>query len=312
MHLPSYDAPALPDEQKTQSTAQFRYEDISQDGRVKLLSLPHALGAAVWQNLLAAHPLTRVVARQGMLPILSRIVVVGGGDSMAVHRPVDVSGCYQLAHTVAENGPDAGRVNRLILNMWISLVGTIGKTNGPPPPRAGERAFVGSVFAEHVITRPFAAAGERKVLRFPDGAGLPEIPVDRYVWPRPDALVTIPDGAEPLDATLLADPPPVVFGLTHTDSNQHVNSLIYPRFFEESALRRLDERQRGTRFLARHLEIAYRKPCFVGDRVQVWLQSFAWPEGTGAVGAFLPEGADGTDPLALRSAYCTLRMTFSP
>ena len=31
---------------------------------------------------------------------------------------------------------------------------------------------------------------------------------------------------------------PVVFGVVHTDSNHHVNSLVYFRLFEEAALRR--------------------------------------------------------------------------
>jgi hypothetical protein len=64
------------------------------------------------------------------------------------------------------------------------------------------------------------------------------------------------------------------FGLDHTDSNQHVNSLVYPRLFAEAALRRLAELERPRRLLIRALDIAYRKPSFAGDRVRIHTRLF--------------------------------------
>src|SRR5438046_2661115 len=66
--------PELPASQTTTAETRFRYEDISQEGRIKVTGLPHALGVSVWQNLLAGHPMQRAAFRAGMAPILSRMV----------------------------------------------------------------------------------------------------------------------------------------------------------------------------------------------------------------------------------------------
>ena len=75
-------------------------------------------------------------------------------------------------------------------------------------------------------------------------------------------------GADALDRAS-PDETLIVFGLVHTDSNQHVNSLVYMRLFEEAVLRRFAALGLPEPVLARRLEIAYRKPCFAGDRMHV-------------------------------------------
>src|SRR5258705_9749410 len=97
---------------------------------------------------------------------------------------------------------------------------------------------VGRCYVEHVFPKLFAPKAERKVLRL-DVPGAPAVPATRHVWVPPAALLELPEGATALDAELVADPAPAAFGLMHSDSNQHVNSLVYPRLFEDAALRRL-------------------------------------------------------------------------
>ena len=61
------------------------------------------------------------------------------------------------------------------------------------------------------------------------------------------------------------DPTPLPLGLAHTDANQHVNSLVYPRLFEEAVLRRLATLGKPTALLTRRAEVAFRKPAFAGE-----------------------------------------------
>jgi hypothetical protein len=130
------------------------------------------------------------------------------------------------------------------------------------------------------------------------------VPAARWTWRPLEAATAPPERAEPLDEAELPDEATVAFGLAHTDSNQHVNSLVYPRLFQEAALRRFAARGRSTRVLPRRIEIAYRKPCFAGDRARITLRAFALPDGQLlATGAFVPEGGG--------RAYCVLGMTFA-
>src|SRR5207302_4862207 len=148
-------------------------------------------------------------------------------------------------HTVDANGD----VNRLLFNMWCTAWGPRGRTFGPPPPGAGEPVAVGRVFAEHVLTRLFAPPAERKVLQL---AG--SVPSARWQWRDHGEVLRLPEGAAWLDEEFSPDPAEVVFGLTHTDSNQHVNSLVYPRLFQEAALRRLAHKGLSAAVLAERLE----------------------------------------------------------
>jgi hypothetical protein len=110
------------------------------------------------------------------------------------------------------------------------------------------------------------------------------VPPDRYAWRSPEALMGLPEGAEPLDVEPTLDPIPVAFGLDHTDGNQHVNSLVYPRVFEELAVRRHGD----PKLLARALEMRWRKPFFAGERARLALAI----EGEHAVGTFSPDDSD--------------------
>ncbi|WP_437676005.1 hypothetical protein [Sorangium sp. So ce131] len=300
------DEPSVPEHQQAAAVMHLRFEDVSQNGHVMLDALPYGLGPALWAKLIRTSPIAELASAQGVIPILTRCIIEGGEGPIAARDPLELRGLYQLAHT--EDA--AAEVSRLVLCMWLTATGRRGRTYGPPPPGAGEPIPVGRVFAEHVFTRPFAAPGDRKVLRF-EHPGLPAVPPDRYTWRSPEALMGLPEGAEPLDAEPTLDPISVAFGLDHTDGNQHVNSLVYPRLFAEAALRQLAAYGRSTALLARKVEIAYRKPCFAGMRARILVRTFELGGALGALGAFVPdppEESAGGAPDA--RAYCYIRALF--
>ena len=302
--------PAIPEvasNQRTTGKVYLRYEDLSQDGRVQLMAYPHATAFVVWRDLLEDHPITNGLRTKGIIPVLTRILIGGADGRVPVGRPLEAAGGFELART--ENAD--GDVDRLMMNMWVDLHGTAGHTFGPPPPNHGERVHVGRVFIEHVFTRPFAPSGERKVVAFAEH-GLPAVPETLYAWRAPAETMTLPAGAVALDDELVVDPAPVVFGLNHTDANQHVNSLVYPRLFEEAALRRFAALGRPTAMLARDGEIAYRKPGFAGETLRIALRAFELDGRLGATGCFVVDG-DAASPSALAASrpHCFLRMLFA-
>lgn len=286
-----------PNQPHSEAKLEVRYEDIAQDGRVKLEALSHALGVACWRQLLADHPVGEL-GRQGILPILCRVVLEGGGGPVSVGRKLIARGTYRLGHTIAPTG----EVNRLVLTLEAELEGVRARTHGPPPAGAGDPVIVGRVLAEHVFTRPFGPASERKVLEIPAGHGLPAVPEERVVWRAPEAIRTPPEDAKLLDLEPVPFAEPVTFGMAHTDSNQHVNSLVYPRLFEEATLARLATRGEVVEErLARYCEVAYRKPCFAGDRMDIPLLAYRRGDALGAAGTFSKAGGSGRPHCYLRT-----------
>jgi hypothetical protein len=84
-----------------------------------------------------------------------------------------------------------------------------------------------------------------------------------------------------------------------------VNSLAYLELFEDAALRRLFELGHATgSLLVETMEVAYRKPCFAGERMQVSMQGF---ERDGELGmlAFLGEPGQPRE-----RSHCTCRLIF--
>jgi acyl-CoA thioesterase FadM len=273
----------------------LRFEDVTQDGRVVLEALPNALEPTVWRRL-REDAAARACFAQGIVPILTRFVLEGTSGPFSPHRAVEARATWRIARS------DAGPI---VLDMWADLVAPIARTYGPQPPDAGSEAVVGRVYAEHVFTRPFAPAGQRRVTEL-DFEGAPVVDATRPALAPPESLAALPDGARPLDPLLSLEPTPLVFGLVHTDSNMHVNSLAYLRAFEEAALRRLASRGVPAARLGRHLEIAYRKPCFAGQVLRVVLQAYERGERLGAAG-YVVDAADAAEPPGERAASAQAR-----
>lgn len=256
--------PAAPDGGRVTRTVALRYEDVAQDGRLTLLGLPHALGQVTWPAVLSG-PEADAVRAEGVVPILVRFVLVGTDVRIPAMRPLRGEGTW---HRWTAVSPD-GSVDRLVLSMWVDLYGLPGTTYGGDEGR--EERLVGRVYGEHVLTRLFAPPGQRRVTTVLGG-----VPADRRVR-RTFGEVATPAG-EALSAR------PVAFGAPHTDSNQHVNSLVYPRWFEDA---RASDEPNGP--LARWCEVAWQKPFFAGDRAT--LRRWRVPGGAG--GAFVDaEGAE--------------------
>jgi hypothetical protein len=278
-------------------SAQFelRYDDLTQHGHIKQSALQLVLGRVGFEKLWTRHPLydTR---RQGILPIMSRMVLEAEAVPVSFSAPVEGRGRIELAHERAADGS----VRALFMNSYGELWGPrSSRGSGAPPPIAAarEQVLIGRAFGEHVFTRPFAKPGKRKVLAF-DVPGQPSVPERLHARVRAEQTCALPAGASWLDDAFTPDAAPIVFGLTHTDANQHVNSLVYARVFEEAALRRLAERGHSG-LLGRRIELNYRKPCFAGERMLCVLRSYSCDGAFGATGFLAAEGE------ALENARCS-------
>jgi hypothetical protein len=304
--LPFPEPPSdLPAERRAVGQAAIRFEDITQDGRLVLEGLAPALGEVVWRRLLAKSNVLEAFRANKAVPILTRIVTDAGDGPFSTHHPLEAAGCYELGHVAGANGG----VERILLNMWIDATLPIGKNYGPPPERAGERIRAGRFFGEHVLTRLFAPPDQRKVTRLEwNGA---ELHGPARPWVTAESVGALPAGATALE-DIRVDPTPIVFGVAHTDSNQHVNSLVYPRLFEDAAVRRFAELGRiKPPVLSRHMEAAFRKPCFAGEKYAIALRAFLLGGKIGAAGAFVEE-KDARDAESFSKArpHCFVRMVF--
>jgi hypothetical protein len=293
--------PFPPDGPRCVAGVPLRFEDVAEDGRLVLESLPTALATAVWKGLLSGSDLARILTGLGILPILSRLRMHGSSGPFSSNANVEAEGTFRFAP--AADG-------RFKLDMWADIYAPIGRTYGTVDG-AGERAVAGRVLAEHVLTRPFAPPGERRVTTA-NFAGVPGAPGAAELLPsipRFESILALPEGATPLEPAMRLDPFPLAFGVVHTDSNRHVNSLAYLRLFEEAALRRFVALGRRSDVLARTVDIAYRKPCFAGQVVRVAQQAFE-ADGRLGVGAVLVAEADaaseGSVDVARAHAYVRL------
>jgi hypothetical protein len=296
--FPASDVPA---ETRHHEDVRMRFDDFCQDSRVQLVSVVQAAQPVVWGHL-GSHPGLRALWGQGIIPVLSRLVIEAHPGAFAPLQPFTVSLAHEFAH--AQNG--SGEVDRLMILVWGELSGRRGSLLAPSSPES-ELARCGRFFAEVVFTRLFAPAAERKITRF-DAPGVPALP-ERCHPPRAtDALLALPDGADALEPELAAEPAAIVFGLCHTDGNQHVSSFAYPRLFEEAALRRLAALGVTAPGLAREVELAYRKPFVAGEEARLLLRTFKLGERYGAVGIIIRDrdvslGGDA-------KPHCYLRLFF--
>ena len=259
----------------------LRYEDLAQDGRAIPLALPMAM-SEMWHHVLHAHPGQRSAVASGILPILTRLTLTSLEAPIRVDRPVETRAGFLLAYDRDVDG-DA----RIFLNVWAELHGAAGRIGARPP---GPPVLAGHLFAEHTFTRLFAPPGRRRVSRL-EVEGYPELPEARYEAPAAAAAGEAPAGARWLDE-LAPDPAEVAFTLDQTDSNQHVNSLVYIRVFLDAVGRRLDAGGRPLAVLSRAVDIAYRKPCFAGDRVRAHVRLFDADGTLGAAGFIAGPGEE--------------------
>ncbi|NUO50957.1 MAG: hypothetical protein HOV80_19050 [Polyangiaceae bacterium] len=283
--------PEIPDDVEWgEAEVPSRFEDVAQDGRIQLGAMLHGLGRTNWRRLMK-QPGSKELMSQGVVPILTRLVVHGYDGPFAVDPNPQARGAFAFSHVPAETGG----AERILVGMWLEVRAPIGAVYGAPPDRAGEVVVAGRVYAEHTLTRPFASPGERRVTKI-DAPGLDAVPGRATARVLPTDVAKLPAGATKLDPDPVAEPSSFVFGMMHTDWNQHVNSLVYLRLFEEAALRRMKAHGHSGPLLARRAEIAYAKPSFAGDAVRVSVQAYEHEGKLGATGAFVPEGGAAEKP----------------
>jgi hypothetical protein len=252
----------------------FRYEDVTQDGRLGVRPTSHAIGTAVWRGVLDHHPVATSMIGRGILPILTRLVVCVGGGPIGVRARVTAEGGFELVEAIDDQGK-----SRFRADMWADVRGVRSRTFGPPPGPEAEEIALGAMWAEHVLTKPFAPPAERSVDRLPDGLVTSRTVRATAPW---DA-VALPEGARWLEPELRDDAAPFALGLGHTDSNQHVNSLVFPQLLEEAALRRLHTLGLPFDRFVDRFELSFRKPSFAGDVLVLRLRAYERTRADGSV-----------------------------
>jgi len=270
MVFPVPPAPAFPSGQAAVTTGYLRYEDVTQDGRLLPLAIPPALGG-LWRESLAHHLGHKNALKNGVLPILTRLTIRSTDQQIRVDRPIESRSGFEVAAA-----PDG---SRLYMNVWSEIFGAAGRLGRSEP---GPFALAGTLFAEHTFTRPFAPPEQRRVTKL-SVDGYPEVPDVVYAAPAATSAQEPLDGARWLDE-LAADAAESCFTLDNTDSNQHVNSLTYIRLFIDAAQRRLAYAGKPVKIRSRAVDIAYRKPCFAGDRVRAHVRLFELAGQLGAAG----------------------------
>jgi hypothetical protein len=261
--------PAFPDGYFTKTTGHLRFEDVTMDGRLLPIAIPPSL-AVLWRDILTPHPGQRNAMKAGVIPILTRLTLVSTDTAIRPDKPTAIHAGFQLARDPA--------TERIFMNVWSEVQGTAGRLSRNAT--AGELAVAGTLFAEHTFTRLLAPPDQRRVTEL-DVEGYPRLPEPIYAAPAPATAQEIPAGATPLDE-LAADATDHAFTLDQTDSNQHVNSLVYIRMFLDAVNRRLADQHKSLKLRSRAVDIAYRKPSFAGDRARAHLRLF---EHSGSLGA---------------------------
>jgi hypothetical protein len=282
MPFPAPPAPAFAPDHAATTTGPLRYEDLTQGGHLMPIALTHALDG-LWRDVLRKHAGAHAARKTGVVPLLTRMTLASTEAAIRVDQASEARAGFELAYS----RDDAGDVARLYLNCWSEV-------RGAPRAAAGDLVLAGHMFAEHTFTRPFAPPAQRRVTEL-DAPGFPRVPEARYAAPPPATAGDAPVGARWLDE-LAPDPTEVCFGLDHTDSNQHVNSLVYIRVFLEAVQRRVAAAGRSHRVRSRVVDIAYRKPCFAGERVRTSLRLFEHAGTLGAAGFIASTDGDDGKP----------------
>lgn len=268
----------------------MRYEDVTMDGRLTPLAAPAGL-AGLWREVLVHHEGHRSSIRAGVIPILTRLTIHTVDQQVRIDRPFETYNGFALA----TDRDASGGVNKIVMNVWCQLRGIAGRLGRDT---SGDYTLAGSVFAEHTYTRPLAPPDKRRVTNL-GVDGLPDVPALAYAAPTPASAGDAPPGAQWLDE-LTPDASDYVFTLDQTDSNQHVNSLVYVRLYLEAVNRRLAARGDALRVRAKSVDIAYRKPCFAGDKVRAHVRMFSLGDARGAAGYV--SGDDGKPRCYVRVA----------
>jgi hypothetical protein len=220
----------------------------------------------------------------GLRTVLTRVVLDVENVAVGPRVPARTELRYRFEHA-----RDAGgAVRRLFFSTWLRTDAPPVEGGGPVDRPSGAPRVVARAYGQRTFARLDAPPGQRSVTELPH-RGVPP-----HVGQSVDArsLLELPPGAVPLDDAPRPSPLRVVFGLSHTDANQHVNFMAYPRYLEQAALGRSVELGRGAEIMARRVELGYRRPSFAGEIIRLVLRAFALGDDLGVCAAFVDDADD--------------------
>jgi hypothetical protein len=272
------DEPDLPENDGGDETLALRYDDVMQDGRIRLDAVWRPVGRLIWSKPGPSRVLAKI--EDGIGTVLARAVFEATEVRVPPRAPVRTRAWFRFEHTLG----DDGNVDRIQFNTWIRST-VLGD--------GAEEPLLARAYGQRVFTRLGAKPGSRSVTRL-EGLGPDGVPRHRGQWHPARTLLDLPRGAVLLDPVPRLDPGRIVFGLSHTDGNHHVNFLVYPRFIEEAALGRFVDLGIGAKIAARWCEIRYRKPSFAGDVLKIAIQAFRAEGALGVIAAAVDD--DGGPP----------------
>jgi hypothetical protein len=270
--LPFPPEPVLADAEPEDSGS-LRYDDVIQDGRLRLESAWRPTGKLLWRDPDAAKVFSGM--RGGITNVLSRVTLQATEARIAPRAKVRTKVTYRFEHTANA----AGAVDHILFSTWVDVYGA---------GRDGVFIHAARAYGQRVFTRLDAPPGKHLITHL-DAFGPQGFPPERVEWEPATALLEAPAGATLLDPVPRLDSIPIVFGLTHTDLNQHVNFLMYHRAVEQAALSRSIELGHGARIASREVSLGYRKPSFAGDVVRVAVQAFRLFGAFGVVAAVVSD-----------------------
>ena len=236
--------------------------------------MTHGVGPALFANAIRTHPSAAVFMAEGIVPILSRITTESVGGPIGIQLPVSCDGAFSFVKTTDLSGKVRFRAD-----MWVDVRARHGRTYGKAPSETEPLHPIGRLVAEHVLTRPFGPPERRSVVELPAGLSAGE----ERAWLPPESLLELPANATWIEPAASPDPNITLFGLGHTDSNQHVNSLVYPLLLEEAALRRAAALGESPHRFCPFFDLAFRKPYFSGDSARAVLRAYRRGDAFGVV-----------------------------
>jgi len=244
-------------EEATSETS-LRYDDVIQDGRIRLESAWRPTGRLLWGDPDVARIFRSMQPKQ--TNVLSRVALQASEAVLEPRAKTRTRVSHRFEHTLGSDG----EVDRLLFSTWVTTEG-----RGPDGVfRPASRAY-----GQRVFTRIDAPPGQHLVTTLA-GFGESGVPPHRVTWEPATRLLDLPDGAIALEESPRLDSIPLLFGLSHTDLNQHVNFLMYHRAIEQAALSRAVALGVGARLASREIDLGYRKPSFAGEQVRIALQAF--------------------------------------
>jgi hypothetical protein len=256
----------------------LRYDDVIQDGRLRLESSWRPTGRLLWRDEAAARVFSGMTG--GVTNVLSRVALQAGEARLEPRAKLRTRVSYRFEHTVNAQG----EVDRLLFSTWVQVHGRGADGEFQPAARA---------YGQRVFTRLNAPPGKHLVTHLPS-FGESGFPPDRVTWEPATALLGMPAGAVPLEPAPRLDPVPLIFGLSHTDLNQHVNFLMYHRAVEQAALGRSLAFGNGAKLASREVALGYRKPSFAGETLRIAVQAFRLSGVFGVLAAVVEEDGGPT------------------